>query len=430
MIMPGCTTPRAAVVLGLIASEMSFMVKPFLLSNGRLGGVRHQQYTNVMESGNCGQYKCIDSARLAAIFDESNEIGSFSSENLSSFYRGMLQRFQGDFDNYKQVVEDRRRGLLPAEGGGHEHIHCTLTPCPKMFEDEVGADHEQWVIAAFYLNGNPKQIFRFRLYRIIPPKVGENNRTVRLKLHTLNAEFDQLLRGCSDQPWTWWDKVYNMWKLFDGPGAEERSHLQLEQWQKFQCEGIPKMVSLLKGCDVLWSPEWNPSNHTYLYKKEYDDLATPLFPEQPEAGYHATMEAGSDGIIVDSISMIPGKRILIKDELSLWENEFWINDRGYDPDTAIDEIPAGAHDWTDSGGMPYVYGNRRGVPYKLERVATMKREIRGLTYGSCNSVDTKSLLVLERKVVNPELKWTLGDKYRTPEVYRQKLNELEVIMKT
>jgi hypothetical protein len=81
------------------------------------------------------------------------------------------------------------------------------------------------------------------------------------------------------------------------------------------------------------------------------------------------MEAGSKGAIVDSISLIPGKRILIKDELSLWKNEFWINDRGYDPDAVAEEEVEVDESRNGVGIMPFVYGNRRGIPYKLERVS-------------------------------------------------------------
>lgn len=115
--------------------------------------------------------------------------------------------------------------------------------------------------------------------------------------------------------------------------------------EKFQSEGIHQLVSPLVGCDVLWDPNWDPEKHTYLYVDEYDDkddirvssppsdaASTTRRSTKYDEGLHATMEAGSKGAIVDSISLIPGKRILIKDELSLWKDEFWINDRGYDPD--------------------------------------------------------------------------------------------------
>ena len=349
--------------------------------------------------------------------DESISILSAKSSlepSQPSYYQCLLRRFQGDFDNYNQVVQDRRRGLLPAEGGDHEHIHCTLVPCPKFRDEQNNVDEEQWVIAAFYLNGNPKQIFRFRMYRMIPSDdpVNSNgecvssNNIVRLKLHTLSPELDQVLRSnCSEQPWTWWNEVYNMWSKTN---PDETNSLNTnERWDEFQSEGVLKLVSLLNGCDVLWNPEWDQTNHSYLYQDDYDKSVAPSDKAQSEKACHATMEAGPDGVIVDSISMIPGKRILIKDELSLWENEFWINDRGYDPD-----------DSKEGEDMPYVYGNRRGVPYKLERVACMK---------SVNNTDedTRNLLELRREVINPLLEWTLGDDYRTPELYQQKLFELE-----
>jgi hypothetical protein len=122
------------------------------------------------------------------------------------------------------------------------------------------------------------------------------------------------------------------------------------------------------------------------------------------------MEAGTKGAIVDSISLIPGKRILIKDELSLWEEEFWINDRGYDPDAIVKEGHT-AND--DSEGLPFVYGNRRLVPYKLARVSRMSTTCGG----GVNLI---------RSVVNSELEWTLGDEYRTAELYQEKLSAVDV----
>lgn len=360
------------------------------------------------------EYKYFSSYKFAAISGE-------LADHEPSYYQSLVRQFQGDFDNYNQVVEDRKRGLLPAEGGGHEHIHCTLVPCPRLQCEGSRSEEDQWVIAAFYLNGNPKQIFRFRMYCMIPPQhagaeKGDSPESVRLKLHTLNPELDQCLRGCSEQPWTWWKEVYNLWLSFD----QNDAHTELDQWQRFQFVGIPKLVSQLKGCDVLWNPDWNPSNHSYLYVDEYDEMVSPSDTLPDKKAFHATMEAGPDGVIVDSISMIPGKRILIKDELSLWENEFWINDRGYDPDADVMIEPQGAHNMKDSGGLPYVYGNRRGIPYKLERVASM------INKPKSQASDAEIFLTLQREIINSELEWTLGESYRTLELYQQKLDELEV----
>ena len=40
------------------------------------------------------------------------------SKNL--LWNRLMEHFQGDFDNYNQVLEDRAQDLLPREGGGHE----------------------------------------------------------------------------------------------------------------------------------------------------------------------------------------------------------------------------------------------------------------------------------------------------------------------
>ena len=94
----------------------------------------------------------------------------------------LLDWFQGDFDNYRQVVEDRRQNRLPREGGGHEHIHCTLVPVTRDSR-----------LAAFYFDGAPTAIFRFRYYRLVPAnaiaaEIPENRQTPPSSL-TLAAIF-------------------------------------------------------------------------------------------------------------------------------------------------------------------------------------------------------------------------------------------------
>jgi hypothetical protein len=416
-----------AVFYALVASERCALVSPFLFGGGEVAHSKHGQRfiggKKFLWNSNAAGRMENAAFRLESSCAKDNDLMSTTSQpdDAASFYQCILQRFQGDFDNYNQVVRDRQHGLMPAEGGGHEHIHCTLVPCPNMSE-QSSSDGEKWVIAAFYLNGNPKQIFRFRMYRLIPP-TGEDSleNSVRLKLHTLSPDLDRHLRGCSEQPWTWWNETYSMWSnLHVVADLDTTTPFQPEQWTMFLSEGLQGMVSPLKGCDVLWNPEWIPSNHSYLYKDEYSQSTIKSPAKLPEAAFHATMEAGPSGVIVDSISMIPGKRILIKDELSLWEDEFWINDRGYDPDANTVEEPLGAlhNNVKDSGGMPYVYGNRRGIPYKLERVATMS---------FVNDVDEQEAsLLLHRVIVNSDIEWTLGEDYRTTDLYQQKLNQLEV----
>ncbi|KAL7548455.1 hypothetical protein ACHAWF_011742 [Thalassiosira exigua] len=331
------------------------------------------------------------------------------------YYSYLLSQFQGDFDNYDQVVNDRRHGLTPGEGGGHEHIHCTLVPFPlSNITGDDQSERSQWVLAAFYFNGDPSRIFRFRAYQLSSPSFDET--MVRMKLHTLRPHLEQRLRQCPD-PCAWWNESCNVW--CEQIETQNKVEVDEERWFSFRSAGVSTLVHPLEGCDVLWNPNWDPSKHSYLYVNEYDGIS----PERTSSVHHpsltkpvlpigrscqATMEAGSKGAIVDSVSLIPGKRILIKDELSLWEDEFWINDRGYDPDAALSD--------ETKGDMPFVYGNRRGVPYKLRRVTEILP-------------DVIPQHLLKRTFVNSDLEWTLGEDYRTIEFYQGKMDAVDVTLR-
>lgn len=377
-----------------------------------------------------------------------------SNDSMMSYYNRLLTTFQGDFDNYNQVTQDRNHALLPGEGGGHEHIHCTLVPCPHNYYhtttgnskpiEENNHNHQQdkvqWVLAAFYFSGNPRQIFRFRMYQLIPPSSSSsslffNNNlqlsplVVWMKLSTLAPTLEQQLRKCSEEPSSWWMQVWNVWCRHSNNNDKI---IDDNSWDQLQTVGLPSMTTPLVGCDVLWEQNWDPAKHSYLFMNEYDttnnavvessSLVTTAAGEvEPDKAFHAIMEAGSAGAIVDSISMIPGKRILIKDELSLWDNEFWINDRGYDPDHHNDDNNHNPEYNSDIDvGPPFVYGNRRGVPYKLQRVANFVDRTRKQTPRTdCD--EEISNLQLKRVIVNTDLEWTLGENYRTADVLREKM---------
>uniref|UniRef100_A0A8J9X5R1 Uncharacterized protein n=1 Tax=Phaeodactylum tricornutum TaxID=2850 RepID=A0A8J9X5R1_PHATR len=247
--------------------------------------------------------------------------------NDTSVWKALLDRFQGDFDNYNQVLHDRKKGLLPREGGGHEHIHCSLVPVSETAR-----------LAAFYFDGVPGAIFRFRLYDLIP--VDES--TIDTVLYTLHPELERRLRRCPDP---------SSWPLF------------------FEEFGVKGRVQLLPKCDVRWSWVLDPVQHDYA------------LDEVPN-GLHAVMVHGE--ALVES-QMMPGQKILIKDQLSLWPDELWIHDRGFDPDT-----------------MRFIYGNQRGVPYRLERVTDI-----ALNNG--------------RTIVQEDLAWTLGPDFRSEGEYQDKM---------
>lgn len=74
-----------------------------------------------------------------------------------------------------------------------------------------------------------------------------------------------------------------------------------------------------------------------------------------------------------------GLEILVKDDLRIWNDHLWVNDRGFNREGN------------------FVYGNQRGVPYKMRRV-----------------------------VAAGPLEWTLAERYRTPELYAAKMSAIGV----
>lgn len=272
-----------------------------------------------------------------------------NNEKTNDLWNTLLDRFHGDFDNYQQVYQDRQEGMLPKEGGGHEHIHCTLIPVAENAR-----------LAAFYFDGMPQAIFRFRYYHLQPvydddddDSDDDNQVAVDTTLYTLHPQLEAQLRSKSTEPLLW-------------PGLF-RSFTEINQNES--------ATVLLPNCEVRWSFQMDPIQHAYA--------ASYTLSKEKEAGIHAIMVQGQ--AIVDS-QMAPGTKILIQDQLSLWSDEFWIHDRGYDPNDL----------------NKFIYGNQRGVPYRLDRVTRITNN--------------------QRVVISEDLQWTLGPAFRTDAVYKEKLD--------
>lgn len=255
--------------------------------------------------------------------------------NDNNWKNDLLDMFSGDFDNYDQVVEDRSRNRFPREGGGHEQIHCTLIPLSKTTR-----------LAAFYFDGLPVNIFRFRYYQFVLQEE-EFSDYVNMKLYTLHPSLEQELRATSDP--TTWPRIVTDYKT---------------------AHPNETLVKELSKCDVQWSRKMDPVQHEYAIQE---------FPARQQS-FHAVMVYGE--ALVES-TMIPGQQILIKDQLSLSESDFWIHDRGFDPETGN-----------------YIYGNQRNIPYQLKRVTRMDENGK-------------------REIVSGNLQWTLGEAWRTEEEYQQ-----------
>lgn len=276
------------------------------------------------------------------------------NSDMPPLWDELVSRFQGDFDNYRQVVEDRAAGLLPREQGGHEHIHCTLVPVATNAR-----------LAAFYFDGDPTAIFRFRYYQLVP-----HGDTVDTILYTIDPSLEGLLRQCPDPL---------QWK------------------QIFTTENGKDRVTLLPDCDVQWSWQLDPIQHAYAVSHHQAKS------DEDDQGMHAVMVHGE--ALVES-QVMPGVKILIRDQLSLWNDELWIHDRGFEPNT-----------------MQFIYGNQRGVPYRLERVSNMV--MMGPTEQEENDHDHDDDNVhSHRQVVDETLAWTLGREHRTEQEYQAKLDKV------
>lgn len=273
------------------------------------------------------------------------------------FLDTLLERFQGDFDNYNQVVQDRKEGRLPREGGGHEQIHCLLVPVLPVGNKKKAAAAR---LAAFYFDGIPQRIFRFRYYEFVTDEPDSAD-AVNMQLHCLDPELEGQLRGIED-PMKW-----------------------ASAFEEFQSTHS-NVVSFLENCDVRWTSVPDPTQHAYAIDHNEQKAAK----DDTDTGIHAVMIYGE--AIVDS-TMIPGAKIRILDQLSLWSDQFWIHDRGFDPETGA-----------------FIYGNQRGIPYQLERVTNIVTKVDGNT------------ALQERQIVSPSLQWTLGPDWRSEEEYQDKLD--------
>ena len=268
-------------------------------------------------------------------------------ESSCNTWTDLTDRFHGDFDNYLQVVQDRKEGKLPKEGGGHEHIHCTLVPLSPSTR-----------LAAFYFDGNPQAIFRFRYYKL---ELLDDGKSIDTILYTLNPALEGKLRAVSTDPLAWPEIFREFAKDISSSGEEDHA------------------VTLLPKCNVRWTAEMDPVQHSYVrdyHKNDEEDFL--------DTGLHAVMVHGS---AIVSSQMMPGQNILVKDQLSLWPDEFWIHDRGFDPVSG-----------------EYIYGNQNEIPYRLERVTRIEQGTRNVT--------------------NSKLKWTLGPDYRTDDEYAEKLADM------
>ena len=204
-----------------------------------------------------------------------------------------------------------------------------------------------------------------------------------MTLYSLSPEVEGMLRGLSGRPLEWVPALLQYLQSSSASSSVSATGADSD-FQPFL---------ELRGCDVEWKPDPDPDRHAYAYGKAQSSSSSSRVL-QPDEAHHAVMVSGE--ATIPSL-MNPGSMIRVVDELSLWEDDFWINDRGFDSDTG-----------------DFVYGNQRGVPYKMRRVSS-------LIHPSASEEDendkSKSPLNLHRRIDNEALAWTLGDEFRSSEEY-------------
>lgn len=186
-----------------------------------------------------------------------------------------LSLFQGEFDNYEQIAAQRANGILPREGGGHEHIHCSLT----VLNDDT-------LFARYYFNGNPSVVFRSRLYRINAMDKSDRG-LLEMRIFRFYEETEQRLKASN----------YDI-------NSIEWSDDDIYDW--------------LEGCEVFWE-RYEPPNDS-------DDVGSRTLNITGGLRYVGYMEGGGCELFSREVN----GRIRVMDDLLVTAHDLWVSDRGFD----------------------------------------------------------------------------------------------------
>lgn len=167
------------------------------------------------------------------------------------------------------------------------------------------------LFARYYFNGDPTRVFRTRVYAVSPGNTG-NTGIVEMRIFRLYKEAEQRLRESG------YDLTCISWE--DG------------DWDR------TNMYEWMRGCEVFWE-RYSPASHE-------DDNARDILGISGGDRFIGFMRGGGCEVFSKEI----GQRLRVLDDLLLTSEDLWVADRGFD----------------ESG--KFVYGNRKGIPYKMRRV--------------------------------------------------------------
>lgn len=226
--------------------------------------------------------------------------------------RDFIALFVGDFDNGLQTRTERLHGVYPGEGGGHEHIHCRI----RCVTDNL-------LFAMYYFNGDPGRIFRTRIYALDVRQPVCERGLIEMRILRLYEEYEQQLASVGYDV----DRVDSSF------------------WTN------AAMYTWLQGCEVFWEKVKRndapvPSTTT-AEDGDDDDFAVRCLGIASGARFIGYMIGGGCEVYSREV----GDRIRILDDLLLTRRDLWVADRGFDRNDK------------------FIYGNRKGIPYKMRRVA-------------------------------------------------------------
>lgn len=245
------------------------------------------------------------------------QAGTRSPENDNGPLPLFRSYFQGEFDNAVQVASERAQGMEAGPAGGHEQIHCILTPL-DLPVGSLGDDAHFFLGATYYFDGRPEAVFRCRVYSFHPPPPPADDEEdeesgasfflppppfAEMRLHRFTLEFEGVMR----------QNKYDLSLLPQTP------------------VGLAEVVEELEGCSVVWSVSDSKTNGEENVGMSFRGVMREGF-----CLVHSQREAGI--------------QLKIEDDLLLTREVLSVNDRGTDCETG-----------------KIVYGNYRSLPYRMER---------------------------------------------------------------
>lgn len=163
---------------------------------------------------------------------------------------------------------------------------------------------EGMLFARYYFDGNPSVVFRSRLYRVSVNEKSDRG-IVEMRIYRLYADTERLLRAA-------------------GYSAQSPA------WDDAD------LCDWLRGCEVFWE----------RYEPGEDDPGKRVLGIDGGTRFVGYMKGGGCELFSNEINA----KICVMDDLLLTNEHLWVADRAFD----------------EEGN--FVYGNRRGIPYKMRRV--------------------------------------------------------------